>query len=88
MFNYNHLIKIPHIIEPVVKVISHVLINSETVKEVNNFTEEDNVFTSPETLFSFHKLLNANIVTILFHTIAGKNSENKWRYIVLACEKL
>ena len=45
MFNNNHLIKIPHTIQPAVKVISHVLINSETVKEVNNLTEEDNVFT-------------------------------------------
>lgn len=46
MFNNNHQIKIPHILELAVKVISHVLINSETVKEVNNYTEEDKVFTS------------------------------------------
>lgn len=77
MFNNNHQIKIPHILEPEVQVISHVLINSETVKEVNNFSEEDNVFTSSESLFSFHKLLNANVVTILFDTIVGKNGENK-----------
>lgn len=74
MFNNKHLIKIPRIIHPAVKVISHVLINSEAVKEVNNFTDEDNVFTSSESLFSFQKLLNANIVTILLDTIAGK----KW----------
>lgn len=77
MFNNNHQIKIPHILEPAVKVISHVLINSETVKEVNNFSEEDNVFTSSKSLFSFHKLLNASVVTILFDTIVGKNGENK-----------
>lgn len=88
MLNNNHLIKIPHIVQPAVKVISRVLINSETVKEVNNLTEEDNVFTSSESLFSFHKLLNVKVVTIVFDTIVGENGENKLRYIVLACEKL
>lgn len=71
MFNNNHLIKIPHIIQPAVKAISHVLIDSETVKEVNNLTEEGNVFTRAESLFNFHKLFNAN-VTVLFDTIVGK----------------
>ena len=45
MFNNYHLIKIPHTIQPAGKVIFHVLINSETAKEVNNLTEKDNIFT-------------------------------------------
>lgn len=88
MLNNNHLIKIPHIIQPAVKVISHVLINSKTVRELNNLTEEGNVFTSLESLFSFHKLLNVNVVNNLFSTTVGENGENKLRYIVLACGKL
>ena len=71
MFNNNHLIKIQHIIQPEVKVISHVLINSETVKEVNNLTEEDNVLPA-QSLFSLHKVLNANVVTVLCDTTIGK----------------
>lgn len=87
MCNNSCLIKISHILQPAIKVISHVLINSETVKEVNNHTE-DTVFTSSESLISFHKPLNANSVTILVDTIAEKNGENKLKYFVLACEKL
>lgn len=69
MFNDNCLIKIPHIIQPAIKLISHLLTKSESVKEVNNLTEEDNVFTNSESLFGFHKLLD----TILFDTIIRKN---------------
>lgn len=73
MFNDNCLIKIPHVIQPAVKVISHLLMNSESVKEVNNLTEEDNIFTSSESLFSFYKLLKLIFVIILFDTIEGEN---------------
>lgn len=71
MFTNNHLIKIQHIVQPEVKVISHVVIKSETVKEVNNLTEGDNV-SPAQSLFNLHKVLNANAVTILCDTTIGK----------------
>lgn len=67
-----------------VKVISHVLINSETVKEVNNLTEEDNVFTRLVFVQFFKRFLMQTLSPFYLILLQEKNDENKLKYFVLA----